>query len=305
VNCVPNNIVLENVYYINKQWFDKDRNPLQMDVFYDDFEYREYKNHYENTYWNDSITDISNTPVNQEIEEEVMFLDYIYGFYNFGEFWDVIKRLLLSKIKNLPLFHLTYNRITNIKYFFDKLQFIYPTIYQKQERANQLFYFHKVHISLPINIGSRGLLSKDFAYQFNKILNPCQISEISYNIYLARGVYGRSILNEHKIIDVLTKKYNFIVLNGTESFEDTIRYFTNAKIILGAHGSLMKNMIYCKNNPSLIELCPHTRHECFYVNARDLGFLPFFIVVDCNNNEEIILNDQQINGLYEMLDILI
>jgi capsular polysaccharide biosynthesis protein len=178
-------------------------------------------------------------------------------------------------------------------------------MYQKRERANELFYFHKVHISLPTNIGCRGLIPKDFGYQFNKLLSPCQISEPSYNIYLARGAYGRSIQNECEIVDVLTTKYNFIVLNGTESLEDTMYYFTNAKIMLGAHGSLMKNMIWCKKNPVLIELCPPTRHDCFYGNARDLGFLPFFILVDCNKNKEIILNDQQIDGLYEMLDNLI
>ena len=157
-----------------------------------------------------------------------------------------------------------------------------------------------------MNNNYRGQICRDFAYQFNKIFNPCQISETSYNIYLARGAYGRSILNEHEILDVLTTKYNFIVLNGTESLEDTMRYFTNARIILGAHGSLMKNMIYCKKNPVFIELCPPSRHDCFYHNARGLGFLPFFfILVDCNKNEEILLNEQQIDGLYEMLDNLI
>jgi hypothetical protein len=306
VKSVPNNIVLENVYYINKQWFDKDKTPLQMEDFYQDFEYTYWEYYAAHNGWDASIKDISNIPVYQEIEEEVMFLDYVYWFYNFGEFWDVIKRLLLSKTKNLPLFHLTRNRITNIQYYFDKLQFIYPTTYQKQERrCNKLFYFHKVHISLPTNIGCRGSIPKDFAYQFNKILNPCQISETSYNIYLARGAYGRSIQNEREIVDVLTTKYNFIVLNGTESLEDTMRYFTNARIILGAHGSLMKNMIYCKKNPVLIELFPSSRHDCFYGNARELGFLPFFILVDCNKNEEIILNDQQMDELYEMLDNLI
>jgi hypothetical protein len=306
VNCVSNNIVLENVYYINKQWFDKDKNPLQIDVFYQDFEYAWWEYYAEHNDWDASIKDISNIPVYQEIEEEVMFLDYVYWFYSFGEFWDVIKRLLLSKTKNLPLFHLTRNRITNIQYYFDKLQFIYPTMYQKTDRSNKLFYFHKVHISLLTNIGCRGSIPKDFAYQFNKLLNPCQISEQSYNIYLARGAYGRSIQKEQEIVDVLTKKYNFIVLNGTESIEDTIYYFTNARIILGAHGSLMKNMIYCKKNPVLIELCPPTRANLdMYGNAHELGFLPFFILVDCNKNEEIILNDQQIDGLYEMLDNLI
>lgn len=307
INCIPKNITLENVYYINKRWFDKDKKQLEMEEFDKDFEYKEHKNCWENSNWpNLCITDITKIPVYQEIEEEVMFLDYIYGFYNFGEFWDVIKRLLLSKKKNLPLFHLSYNRITNIEYYFDKLQFKYPTNYQTQEGNKKLYFFNKINISLVKNAGCRGIVDRYFGYEFNKLLNSSKLeSEKTYNIYLARGQYGRSIKNESQIVDVLKKKYNFIVLNGTEKMEETIHYFTNAKIILGAHGSLMKNMIWSKKTPILIELCPPTRHDCFYGNAKSLGFLSFFVLTDSNESEQIILNDEQIGGLYKLLDKLL
>lgn len=305
-NGISNNIVLENVYYINKRWYDQNRKPINVEGFYQDFEYREYQNHYENTQWVNGITDITNVTNFQTIEEEVMFLDYVYGFYNFGEFWDVIKRLIMSKKKNLPLFHLSHNRITDIKYYFDKLQFKYPTIYNKNERSNKLYFFHKINITISKNSYCRGYIDKYFAYQFNKCLNPPNaISEKSYNIYLARGSYGRSIINEEQIVNVLKKKYNFIVLNGTESLEKTIHYFTNAKIMLGAHGSLMKNMIWSKKNPVLIELCPHTRHDCFYGNSTNLGFTTFFILTNCGEKEEIILNDEQTENLYKLLENLL
>jgi capsular polysaccharide biosynthesis protein len=121
---------------------------------------------------------------------------------------------------------------------------------------------------------------------------------------LARGAYGRSIINEQQIVNILKEKYNFIILNGTESLEVTINYFTNAKIMLGAHGSLMKNMIWSKKNPILIELCPPTRHDCFYGNATSLGFTTFFILTNCGEKEEIVLNDEQIENLYKLLDNL-
>lgn len=305
-NCISSNIVLENVYYINKQWYDQNKNHIIVDDLNEDIEYKYYNDHYENTRWENAIKDITNVPIFQEIKEEVMFLDYVYGFYNFGEFWDVIKRLMIAKKKNLPLFHLANNRITNIKYYFDKLQFKYPTNYQKTERSNKLYFFHKINITIAKNAGCRGYIDKYFAYQFNKYLNPTNsISEQSYNIYLARGQYGRSIVNEEQIVKVLKEKYKFIVLNGTETLEETIHYFTNAKIILGAHGSLMKNMIWSKKNPVLIELCPPTRHDCFYGNATSLGFIAFFILTNCNNKEEIILNVEQIENLYKLLDNLI
>jgi hypothetical protein len=297
---ISKNITLENVYYMNKCWFDKNRQPLLINDFNIDFEYRQFIEHFENKNFNKNIDSVS---IYQEVTEEVMFLDYIYGFYNFGEFWDVIKRLLISNVKNLPLFHLTHNRITNIEYYFNKLEYKYPTNYQKRERENKLYYFHKINIST-ISGTFRGAIDNYFGYHFNKLFNQTKICDKSYNIYLARSNFGRNIQDEEKIVNVLKEKYNFIVLDGKETLEETMHYFTNAKIILGAHGSLIKNMIWAKKNPVLIELCPPTRHDCFYGNAQGLGFFPLFILTDTNEKEEIILNDKQKGCLFKLLDIL-
>jgi hypothetical protein len=224
-NCISKNIILDDVYYIHKCWFDKDRNPLFIKEINEDFEYNEYIYSWEN-----KITDIKEMNVYQDIKEEVMYLDYIYGFYNFGEFWDVIKRLLVTKKRNLPLFHLTHNRINNINYYFDKLNFKFPTGYQKTERSFKLYHFDKINITTITNGGCICYIDKNLGYNFNKLFNPCEIIDKSYNIYLARGPNGRSIIDENKIIDILKNKYNFIVLNGSESLQDTIHYFTNAKI---------------------------------------------------------------------------
>jgi hypothetical protein len=297
-SCISNNVTLRNVYYINKCWFDKDKNPLQINEFENDMEYKMYKK------FTPKITDITNYNIFQTINEEVMYLDYIYGFYNFGEFWDVIKRLIVTDNQNLPLFHLSHNRITNINYYFDKLGYQFPTKYNTQENNNKLYYFNKVNIPCIKSVGCRGLIDNHFAYQFNKKFNK-STKVANYNIYLSRGIYGRSIINEEKIVNVLKEKYNFIILNGSESLEDTIDYFTNAKIIFAPHGSLQKNMIWAKHNPILIELCPPSRANLdMYGNARALNFVMFFIVLENNEKEEIILNEKNINDLYKLLDAL-
>lgn len=298
-SSMSKNIVLENVYYMNRCWYNNDRTPLYYDDFYNDFEYKEFRNSYKHK-------DISNMTIqeNMKICDEVMYLDYIYDFYNFGEFWDCIKRLMISTTKNLPLFHLSNNRITDINFYFNKLEYVYPTSYTTStNEKNTLFYFKKINISTISNC-CRGYIDNFFAYNFNKFLNFSQISEKSYNIYLARGKYGRSIQNETEIIDILKNKYNFIVLDGSESLEDICMYFTNANIILGAHGSLMKNMIWARKNPVFIELCPYTRHLCFYDNSINCGFTTFFFILDCDEKEQIIFNEIQREGLYSLLNLL-
>jgi len=296
-------LVLENVYYINKCWFDGNRHPLHNVIFNSDIEYGVFEK--TDNAWNHHVSDITNYPIHQSIDEEIVYLDYIYGYYNFGEFWDCIRRLLAESKKPLPLFHVSNSRVTNIEYYFKKLGFNYPTKYQTQEGNNKLYYFNKIHVSI-INGGCRGYYDKYIAYQFNRVFNPNSISETkSYNIYLARGPYGRSLLNESNIVNTLKAKYGFVIIDGSESLETIMQHFTNANIILGVHGSLMKNTIWCKKNPVFIELCPNTRHGCFQDNAMCCNFTTFFFICDCNEKEEVVLGDEKENALYGLLDILV
>jgi hypothetical protein len=298
-NYKLNNFILENVYYINKQWFDIDKKLIYPCEFYNDCEYPHFLNSNHIKLHNDIIDKKFKEII---INEEVVYLDYIYAFYNFGEFWDCIRRLLPFKGQNKKLFCLKHSRVTNIDYYFNNLQLEWKNNYDLTENNDILYFFKKINISTIIG-SYRGYFDNNVAYNFNTIYNKI-IPTTTINLYLTRGKYGRTINGENKIIDILVNKYNFIIIDGSEPFYKLMYYFTNANIILGAHGSLMKNIIWAKNNPILIELCPISRQNCFYGNSYDCGFTAFFFWVNCDDNENILLNDIQINGLYELLDCL-
>ena len=124
-------------------------------------------------------------------------------------------------------------------------------------------------------------------------------------MYLARGKYGRCFQNEEVIVKHLVEEHQFIVLDDCSNLQEVIHYFTHAHIIIGAHGSLLKNIIWCKFNPMIIEFCPRTRHDCFYGNALSLGFNYLFIVTDSNNKEDIYLTQTQLNLFYNLLKIFL
>ena len=299
-------ITLNDVYYINRHWFNSNKQIMECDDFYNDIEYSQFKH----LNYNKNILDITNYEINEIIDEEVIYLDYIYSFYNFGEFWDCLRRILLFKSKgigNLPVFHLAHNRITNINYFFEKTNFIFPSNYQTKENNCKLYFFKKINI-MTICGTHRSYYDKYIAYNFNKSFNPnydTLKTGNKFNLYLARGQFGRSIVNEQDILNKIVLKYNFTVLNGSESFDEIMHYFTNANIILGPHGSLMKNTIWCLNNPIFIELGSVTRNASFSYNSVSCNFTTFYFKCICNENEEVLLSDDQLNGLYELLDILL
>jgi len=289
-------IVLENVYYKNKQWYDSDRNPLVIEDFDKDFEYRSFPKQKHTGIGEEDAEDIS---------VEVMFLDYIYDFYNFGEFWDVVKRLLYANQKGLPLFHLPVHRVSSIDYYFRNLGYTYPSQYVY--KRNKLFHFQKVHVSI-VQGGTRGVVDRFFTYRLNRLMNP-EIREplpFSYKLYLTRGSYKRGIIDEDTLIKDLQSKQNFVILNGSESLSEIMYYFTHASLIIGAHSSLMKNMIWSMKNPILIDIMPlsrsHTPDMCG--NASSLGFQTFYFVCECDENEQIRFRADQRNALIELVNTL-
>lgn len=97
------------------------------------------------------------------------------------------------------------------------------------------------------------------------------------------GKERRSINNVDKVEKYLQNKYkNFksIYLENI-SFEEQIKYFNNAKLIICAHGAGMSNMFFCKENKTkLIEITCGKRWEFFNVLSRELNIKH----LKCHNN---------------------
>jgi len=287
-------IVLRDVFYKNKVWYDKERTPLKIAEFDADFEYKLFPKKHE---------DIKDDDV-EDIETPIMFLDYIYDFYNFGEFWDVVKRLQYAdpSTKGLPLFHVPKHRVSEIDYYFSKLEYGYPSahIYNR----HKLYHFHEIHISI-VEGATRGVFDRYIAYSLNCCINPeiAYTLPFSYKLYLTRGSNSRNIMNEDSLISELQDTYNFVVLNGSEPLNIIMYYFTHASLILGAHSSLMKNMIWCAINPIFIEITPFSRslNPCFSANATSLGFQTMYFICECDEKEQIRLSDTQRSSLLELI----
>lgn len=79
-------------------------------------------------------------------------------------------------------------------------------------------------------------------------------------LYLSRNhvTNSRQVINEEEVLDFLAPK-GFIVVTGNEPLADIVRLFSNAKLVVGAHGSLFANTIFCPNQCRIIEFCPSNR----------------------------------------------
>ena len=62
-----------------------------------------------------------------------------------------------------------------------------------------------------------------------------------------------------------------VILKGDEPLEQHITLFRNAKTIIGAHGALFKNLIFCEDNPVIVEFNPSSLNNPCYAEGLALS----------------------------------
>ncbi len=85
----------------------------------------------------------------------------------------------------------------------------------------------------------------------------------------------RRILNEENLIEIL-EKYDFkIVMMEDLPWEEQVKTMLHAKILIGAHGAGMANMLFMPEGSAVLEMLPRrldgTINNCYYNLASALG----------------------------------
>lgn len=90
-------------------------------------------------------------------------------------------------------------------------------------------------------------------------------------IYISRANSARSIINEVEILPIL-KEYNFeVLLCENLSFTEQVKIFSEANVILGAHGAGIYNQIFCDSGATIIEI--YNPKYCHHSSRIVAGFL--------------------------------
>jgi hypothetical protein len=117
-----------------------------------------------------------------------------------------------------------------------------------------------------------------------------------YKLYLARNhvVKGsRGVVNEQEIMKDLQLK-GYKVITGNEPLFQIIHYFSNAEIVLGAHGSLFANTVFCRNQAKIYEYCSALRVDKSFLNKRKEAADYTQIIVDSDEFYNISIPLDQI-----------
>ena len=93
-----------------------------------------------------------------------------------------------------------------------------------------------------------------------KVFHPVRNNN-GFVVYISRTGsrnYGRNIKNEEEIINYLQRRYSskFKFFQKPTSLKETMNLFENTRILLGAHGGALYNILFCPQDTEIIEIMP-------------------------------------------------
>tara|TARA_R100000808_G_scaffold24873_1_gene58985 strand:- start:27747 stop:28751 length:1005 start_codon:yes stop_codon:yes gene_type:complete len=136
-------------------------------------------------------------------------------------------------------------------------------------------------------------------YLRSKYYPLCKTYPSSTKLYLQRTT-SRRVKNEDEVIPLLKNK-GFTILNGTEGLAEHVRQFRNASIIIGAHGSLLANLIFSEKKPRVYEACPKSREDHNFEGIGKTMKLDYhWIATDCCADYSINLDIKQLKKICQI-----
>jgi len=146
-------------------------------------------------------------------------------------------------------------------------------------KDNEKLHFDNLHVaSLP---GSEGRAPKWAVEYVRGKLVPKQKATPTKKLYLKRGdVTKRRILNEERVIKLLSK-YGFEIIEPDKlSISEQAAVMQDAQIIISAHGAALSNLLFASENCTVIEIFSpdYFRTDCFYTLSGILNLDYWYIV---------------------------
>jgi len=139
----------------------------------------------------------------------------------------------------------------------------------------------------------------------------------NYSVYLSRGTAAnsyRSIVNEAELIHSLknisiASNYKLVIIEHNTNLirVELMKIFQDAKVVLGLHGGLFSNILFCRENTTVIEINLGTvwRRDCFASMALSNQLIyrryAWFRTRFFYNNGRVILNSSDILQISSMV----
>lgn len=243
-----------------------------------------------------------------EIERPCVWLGHSHGWYPYGHLHDSLSRLFgirnLLDDSNLIFLCSDWNRVTD---FHDHLNACVGRVIDEKSvvRINEYDQIkcNKLLFSLPsapattFTKDCHEWLSSSYLSYFRIDYDPSHLRPL----YLSRNhvVPGkRGVKNEVELLEFLGP-LNPMILKGTEPLREIVHAFHHASSIIGPHGSLFANTVFCREDCMIIEFCASNRVDKSFLLKQKYAADYQQIIVEADENYNIHVDFSCISRLIE------
>ena len=216
---------------------------------------------------------------------------------NYGHWMlDIIPKMILTeKYKDIKSFDAIY--LPNIKKQFqvDSLKY-FDIDFNKVIDGSVIRHIRADQITIPehpywrlneFQIDTVGNIDTDIVNKMRlKFLNKSKTNNQKKRLFIDRSdsFFLHSQIENYNEISSLLKKYNFEKIKLSDlTFEDQITYFSEAEIIVGAHGAGLCNLIFCSPMTKVIELTGYDYKCDVFRNISKINNLNYFNLISSKN----------------------
>ena len=204
-----------------------------------------------------------------------IYLCHPFGFYAYGHLHDSLQRLFsVRHLLQDRKYRIVVSRYDRISDFVDHLGALIGRNLDQEEiihiNEKEIHSFDQLIVPFSPAIPT-SFTPETYDWMFNGYVNKFvheTLKPPSRNLYLSRKHVtpgSRSVINEGQIRELLENR-DFTVVYGDEPLEEIVNLFYGAKTVVGCHGSLFANTMFCRPEAQIVEYCPANRIDYSFMN---------------------------------------
>lgn len=247
--------------------------------------------------------DVSNAKVLAP-DVEAIYAMSAHGWYPYGHLHDSLLRLYPWRshtFQNPKVLCSKYNRVVDFPLHLKACGFEEDTIFRTAPKyrlikASKLFFgVNEAKFWTTMSQEQYDWLIQGYFNLFDK--DPRELEPIE-GLYLSRNHIGRrGVKNNDEVQHYLTEEHGFKTLTGEEGLLEIISLFARAKRIVGPHGSIFVNTIFCSENARIIEFCPKNRIDKSFLNKTKLAKDYHHILKEADSDFNIFIDLDELKRL--------
>lgn len=241
--------------------------------------------------------------VRLEQNTEYIYLMHSFGWYPYGHLHDTLQRAYWFRDSNVESYTALCSKPRRLIDFGKHLKAVGITKYLTPKNLPAVFRVPVLHYGenvAPLTTFTQE--SYDWMLKgYKKLFAQTNTCSTPKKIYITRNHIKkdkRGVLNELEVVNFLKSK-NFTIVNGSEDLETIYNYFSNAQIVVSAHGSGLVNTIFCTKSCRIIEYCPRNRVDYSFKNKLKAAEKFYHVIVDADENCNIKIDLANLNNMLE------